>query len=33
VFQALKDERLVKNKLTALTEDQQRKQPWMPKSF
>ena len=33
VFQALKDERLVKNKLTALTEDQRRKQPWMPKSF
>ena len=33
VLQALKDERLVKNKLTALTEDQRRKQPWMPKSF
>ena len=33
VFQALKDERLAKNKLTALTEDQRRKQPWMPKSF
>src|SRR5215470_6765640 len=33
VFQALKDERLVKNKSTALTEDQRRKQQWMPKSF
>jgi cytochrome P450 len=33
VFQALKDERLVKNKLTALTAEQQRKQPWIPKSF
>ncbi len=33
MFHALKDERLVKNKLTALTPEQQRKQPWMPKSF
>jgi cytochrome P450 len=33
VVRALKDERLAKNKLNALTPDQIAKQPWVPKMF
>ena len=33
VLQALRNERLAKNRLNALTPEQNRKQPWVPKSF
>ena len=33
VLRALRDERLAKNKLNALTAEQAQKQPWLPKSF